>query len=224
MKLENLSPEVAKDLIDLVNSLGGLEKTAEVRYGATRFKYVPIDSMLAEVKKNSNFAFMQPLGISENGTPYIQCILVHRSGEVIVSDPYRLVVKPGAKKQEEGAEITYSRRYSMASFFGIASDDDIDAQKEKDYPPVEQQKQAQPKQQRTRTAQKKDAKKTENPNLSESSKERINEALKGYTSMMEEKMSEAINRLEKESGVKLAEATEDDVERIIGIIDSWFPF
>lgn len=219
MKLENLSPEVAKDLIDLVNSLGGLEKTAEVSYGSTRFKYVPIDSMLAEVKKNKNFAFMQPLGISENGTPYIQCILVHKSGEVIVSDPYRLVVKPGAKKQEEGAEITYSRRYSMASFFGIASDDDIDAQKEKDYPPVEQ-----PVQQKTRTAQKKDAKKTENHNLSESSKERINEALKGYTSMMEEKMSEAVNRLEKESGVKLAQATEDDVERIIGIIDSWFPF
>ena len=132
MNLSKLSPEVAKDLIELVNSLSGLQKSAAVKYGATNFKYVPLDDILEKIKENHNFAFFQPLGSMSDNTPCIQCILVHKSGEVIASDPYRLVVKESMKKQEEGAEITYSRRYCAASFLGIASDDDVDAQKEKE--------------------------------------------------------------------------------------------
>lgn len=121
--------------------------------------------------------------------------------------------------QNLGAVETYQRRYLYMTAFEIVEADVLDATQGKE-PPAQQR----PVQQKTRTAQKKDAKKTENPNLSAASKERINAALKEYTNMMDVKMSEAVNSLEKESGVKLAEATEDDVERIIGTIDSWFPF
>lgn len=131
MKIEKLSPECVKDLIPLINSLGSLEKTASVEYGKTKFAYVPLDDMLSKIKENQNFAFMQPLGMLEDGTPCIQCVLIHKSGECITSDPYRLIVKPSERKQEEGSEITYSRRYTMASFFGIASNEDNDANNQK---------------------------------------------------------------------------------------------
>lgn len=133
MYWENVPSEVASDLITLVNSLGTLEKTSEVRYGTTNFKYVPLDDILGKIKENKNFAFMQPLGTMDDGSQCIQCVLIHKSGHTIVSDPYKLKVKDGGKKQDEGAEITYSRRYCAASFLGIASDEDTDAQGEEEY-------------------------------------------------------------------------------------------
>ncbi len=132
MYWENVPSEVASDLIALVNSLGTLEKTSEVRYGTTNFKYVPLDDILGKIKENKNFAFMQPLGTMDDGSQCIQCVLIHKSGYTIVSDPYKLKVKDSGKKQDEGAEITYSRRYCAASFLGIASDEDTDAQGEEE--------------------------------------------------------------------------------------------
>lgn len=133
MNLTSVPSEVSKDLIPLINSLKSLRKTAEVRYGTTNFKYTPLDDILEKVKEDGNFAFMQPLGTMENGEQCIQCMLIHKSGFVIMSDPYKLKVKEGGKKQDEGAEITYSRRYCASSFLGIASDEDIDAQSEDEF-------------------------------------------------------------------------------------------
>ena len=128
--LTKISPEFAKDLIELVNDLGELQKTAAVSYGTTRFHYVPLDDMLARIKQNHNFALLQPLGVMQDGRPCIKCLLIHKSGEILASDSYPLRIKDGAKKQDEGAEITYSRRYSLASFLSIASDEDTDANNE----------------------------------------------------------------------------------------------
>ena len=69
MKIENLTPEIAKDLIALINSLSGLRKEGKVKYSGREFQYVLLDDMLAAVKKDNNFAFMQPLGMSDNGEP-----------------------------------------------------------------------------------------------------------------------------------------------------------
>ena len=200
MKIDKLSKEFVTDLIPLINSLGNLEKTASVEYGdrtgkKTKFNYVPIDDMLAKIKENNNFAFMQPLGSMEDGTPCIQCILIHKNGESIVSDPYRLVVKQGGKKQDEGAEITYSRRYSMASFFGIASDDD-DANPEGNP-------------QRTKR----------NTDLSDESRALLNAKINEF-----KKVSGKPNvsqMLEKAINKPLKVVTEADVPNIIKLLDKW---
>ena len=57
---ENVSPEVATDLIELVNQLKGLEKTAQVEYAVQNrktnewmkksFNYVPLDNILNKIK------------------------------------------------------------------------------------------------------------------------------------------------------------------------------
>ena len=58
---ENISQEVAKDLIEVVNSITGLKKSKSVNYrtknGVTAFNYVPLDDILIKIKENNNFAW-----------------------------------------------------------------------------------------------------------------------------------------------------------------------
>lgn len=133
---ENITPEIAKDLIELVNQLKGLEKSAQVNYSVQNrktgewvkksFDYVPLDNILNKIKENKNFALLQPIGVDENGVCGVKCILVHKSGHVFETNTYPFAVKEGAKLQDEGAEITYRKRYSLGAFLGMATEEDTD--------------------------------------------------------------------------------------------------
>lgn len=133
---ENITPEIATDLIELVNQLKGLEKSAQVNYSVQNrktgewmrkaFDYVPLDNILNKIKENKNFAMLQPIGIDENGVCGVKCILVHKSGHVFETNTYPFAVKEGAKIQDEGAEITYRKRYSLGAFLGMATEEDTD--------------------------------------------------------------------------------------------------
>lgn len=134
--LENLSKEFATDLIELVNSLKGLKKTGKVSYNVENkktgqwikkeFSYVVLDVIMAKVKENNNFALLQPIcNDKETGKIGIKCILIHKSGQFLISDLYE-IKSNGQKIQDEGAEITYRRRYAIGSFLGIATEEDID--------------------------------------------------------------------------------------------------
>lgn len=133
---ENITPEIATDLIELVNQLKGLEKSAQVNYSVKNrntgewmrkaFDYVPLDNILNKIKENKNFALLQPIGIDENGVCGVKCILVHKSGHVFETSTYPFTVNEGAKIQDEGAEITYRKRYSLGAFLGMATEEDTD--------------------------------------------------------------------------------------------------
>ena len=133
---ENISPEVATDLIELINNLKGLEKSASVNYSVQNrktgewmkkaFNYVPLDNILNKIKENSNFALLQPIGVDENGLNGVKCILIHKSGHVFETNTYPFTVQEGAKLQDEGAENTYRKRYSLGAFLGMATDEDTD--------------------------------------------------------------------------------------------------
>lgn len=133
---ENITPEIATDLIELVNQLKGLEKSAQVNYSVKNrntgewmrkaFDYVPLDNILNKIKENQNFALLQPIGVDENGINGVRCILVHKSGHVFETNTYPFAVKEGAKLQDEGAEITYRKRYSLGAFLGMATEEDTD--------------------------------------------------------------------------------------------------
>jgi hypothetical protein len=133
---ENITTEVATDLIELVNQLRGLEKSAQVNYSVQNrktgewmrkaFDYVPLDNILNKIKENQNFALLQPIGVDENGINGVRCILVHKSGHVFETSTYPFTVKEGAKIQDEGAEITYRKRYSLGAFLGMATEEDTD--------------------------------------------------------------------------------------------------
>ena len=133
---ENITPEIATDLIELVNQLKGLEKSAQVNSSVKNkstgelmkkaFDYVPLDNILNKIKENKNFALLQPIGIDENGVCGVKCMLVHKSGHVFETNTYPFAVKEDAKLQDEGAEITYRKRYSLGAFLGMATEEDTD--------------------------------------------------------------------------------------------------
>ena len=209
MDLTKISPEFARDLIELVNDLGDLQKTAAVSYGATRFHYVPLDDMLARVKANNNFALLQPLGVMQDGRPCIKCLLIHKSGESIVSDPYPLRIKEGAKKQDEGAEITYSRRYCLASFLGIASDEDTDANNEGN--PTREARPTLPRREQQTQQQQ--------PPITKETGEEINRLIKEYRSKSGD--ASAIKRMEAKLGKAATTFTENDGQNAILLLNSW---
>ena len=208
MDLTKISPEFARDLIELVNDLGDLQKTAAVSYGATRFHYVPLDDMLARVKANNNFALLQPLGVMQDGRPCIKCLLIHKSGESIISDPYPLRIKEGAKKQDEGAEITYSRRYCLASFLGIASDEDTDANNE-----------GNPTREARPTLPKREQQSKQEPPITKETGEEINRLIKEYRSKSGD--ASAIKRMEAKLGKAATTFTENDGQNAILLLNSW---
>ena len=135
--LDGLTPELATDLITLVNSLQKLTKTAKVKYSVQNkttgqwtkkeFNYVPLDDILEKIKENKNFAFMQPIGYdNESQIVGVKCVLIHKSGKFLESSVFPIKTNEGMKIQDEGAEITYRKRYAAGAFFGIATEEDTD--------------------------------------------------------------------------------------------------
>ena len=127
MNIEKVSPDFAKDLIELVNSCKGIKYNKKVQAGKVNFEYVTLDKIYAHVKNNNNFALLEPLGTNENGQPALQIVLIHKSGESITSDYYELNLPNNGRKQDEGSAITYTKRYALGSFLGISTDGDNDA-------------------------------------------------------------------------------------------------
>lgn len=132
---ENVSVEVAEDLIELINSMKGLEKSSKVEYSVQNkkgewtkksFNYVPLDDILNKIKENNNFAVMQPIGVDENGVNGVKCILIHKSGHIFETNTFPITSNGSSKIQDEGAEITYRKRYSIGAFLGMATDEDTD--------------------------------------------------------------------------------------------------
>lgn len=86
---ENIKAEVAVDLIELVNQLRGLEKSAQVIYSVQNrktgewvkkaFNYVPLDNILNKIKENKHFALLQPIGVDENGIMVFDVFLFTRA-------------------------------------------------------------------------------------------------------------------------------------------------
>lgn len=133
MNITNVSSNFAKDLIELINSCKGIKYNKKVKYTSkktgqtTEFEYTTLDKIYAHIKNNNNFALLEPMGTNEAGQPAIQIILIHKSGEAITSDYYTLNLPNNGSKQDEGAVITYTKRYALGSFLGISTDIDNDA-------------------------------------------------------------------------------------------------
>jgi hypothetical protein len=123
-------------------------------------KYAPLPEILNLVRpllSKQGLALIQDTGTCEDGNVYVKTILFHTSGESLESG--KLVLKPEKDKhgketpQKLGSAITYGRRYQLATFLGISSEDDDDANiasgnKEKTKTPAKIQPQKQQKRQK----------------------------------------------------------------------------
>lgn len=93
-----------------------------------RSKYVPLESVVKTVTETGSplgISFMQYTQVNENGDLGLCTVVMHSSGEYIEFPP--LPIRPeSSKPQATGSAITYARRYSLSSIFGIASEEDDD--------------------------------------------------------------------------------------------------
>jgi hypothetical protein len=100
----------------------------QVKYGATNFEYADLSEIIGCVEKpllEEGFFIVHEMtyeGDSEWITTYIQ----HESGEKVGFCRFPIEIK-GKKMQEVGAQITYLKRYSLASICSLCADADSDA-------------------------------------------------------------------------------------------------
>ncbi|MCY3974909.1 MAG: ERF family protein [Simkaniaceae bacterium] len=109
--------------------LGPLVKKDEVKFGATRYNFMPLGKLLGVIEpllaKHDLFV-LQPLSFEE-GVHFLDTELHHKGGWC---KSHRISLpEPGDRKyQEYGSAISYLRRYSITSFLGLgfcSPDDDM---------------------------------------------------------------------------------------------------
>ena len=91
-------------------------------------KYVPLENVVEvitdEAPKHGLSFFQSPCN-DEHGRIGISTLVTHQSGEFIEFEPLFMKVEKN-NAQGSGALITYLRRYTLSSIFGITSDEDDD--------------------------------------------------------------------------------------------------
>jgi hypothetical protein len=96
-------------------------------------KYTTFDKLvqyLRPILAKHGISFIQmPCGENENVG--VITLYMHTSGEYISSKVETQIIQAQNKYQSMGSAITYFKRYSLASFVGIASDEDTDGNVQK---------------------------------------------------------------------------------------------
>jgi hypothetical protein len=88
-------------------------------------KYADLSSVVSAIKPiaaKHGLGFFQRFGSAENGVA-VETIIVHESGERLETG---LLFVPASKQDAQGygSAITYARRYSLQTAFGVPADDD----------------------------------------------------------------------------------------------------
>ncbi|WP_304598905.1 ERF family protein [Lactobacillus intestinalis] len=93
------------------------------------YKYADLNSVIASIKnasKGIDIAFIQQ-PINQGGKSGVINYLINSKGAIINFGAFLLDVN-NPRPQNASGSLTYARRYSISAIFGIASEDDTDAQ------------------------------------------------------------------------------------------------
>ena len=114
------------DYSNLMLTINKLSKSAENPF----FKsgYVPLKDILNEVKRvclDNNFIFIQrpKVMMTEQMKNVLATELIHKDGKEIKGE-IEIISKDPSDPQKVGAGLTYMRRYSLTTMFGIEEEDD----------------------------------------------------------------------------------------------------
>ena len=127
MKHSETLASIAKALAAFQAEVKQPEKSAKNPH--FKSNYVPLEGVVDVVNKfgpKHGLSYMQE-PIYQDDKAGAQTMIMHESGEWILFEPLLLPVGQKATAQAAGSAITYARRYSLGSAFGIASEVDDDA-------------------------------------------------------------------------------------------------
>ena len=126
MKLSESTKNIFKALSDFKKDFKQPLKDADNPF--FKSKYVPLENVVQSIDNEASkhgLGYFQSTVTGEGGTAGVITVITHSSGEYIEFDPLYLQADK-ATAQGMGSAITYARRYSLSSAFGIASDVDDD--------------------------------------------------------------------------------------------------
>lgn len=116
---------------DYVAALGQLAEPVKAgkadipgRRGYTYLTLPDLIEAIRPVLSNHRLAFMQDVAIADRRV-IVTTHIIHTTGASWTSLPFALPC--GSSPQEIGSALTYARRYSLATFVGLAGADDDDA-------------------------------------------------------------------------------------------------
>lgn len=135
MKFSESTKNIFKALADFRKEI--IQPRKEASNPQFRSKYVPLELVTDAIDKvapNHGLAHFQNVTTQDEHMVGVQTVITHESGEHIIFDwlflDARPIIKGGGKgiatTQSQGSAITYGRRYSLSSAFGIASEVDDD--------------------------------------------------------------------------------------------------
>lgn len=117
---------IAKALAQFQKEVVQPEKSASNPH--FKSKYVPLDNVvksIADTAPSHGLSYIQTT-VTENDKAGVQTLLMHESGEWMEFEPFLLPIGQKSTPQAVGSAITYARRYTLSSIFGIASETDDD--------------------------------------------------------------------------------------------------
>ena len=128
--------ELLKALLKSQQEISGITKDSTAKTNKFSYNYTSLDSILNAVKPiltNNGLVLVQQVG-SDNNIIRVKTIIYHaESGECLESDTLTFdlnnskILLSGNAIQEQGAAISYLKRYSLA-VLGISVEEDNDAQ------------------------------------------------------------------------------------------------
>lgn len=126
MKLSDERKNIFKALTNFRKDFKQPSKDADNPF--FKSKYVPLESVVQSIDKvvpKHGLAYVQSTITNDQGQAGVITLITHESGEFIELDPLFLRADKQTA-QGMGSAITYARRYSLSSAFGVASDVDDD--------------------------------------------------------------------------------------------------
>lgn len=119
---------LAKAQGSMSNPTKNREVSVKSDRGAYKFAYATLDAILDGIRKplsDNGLSMTQTLERSPEGM--VMCLRLMHSAGGMISTCMPLDQARVAKMQEMGSVITFARRYQVASFFGLAAEEDDDA-------------------------------------------------------------------------------------------------
>jgi len=116
------SDKVIPAFVKALNAMEDIPRTESVAAGPMRYKFAPLDVVLDVARphlRDNGLALTQVPTTTEG----VYTVIWHESGQWIRFAPL-FIAATGGTPQNVGSAITYSRRYSILSILGLATEDD----------------------------------------------------------------------------------------------------
>ena len=117
-----------RDIVKFIQEkIGKVQKENKVAFGSTKYKYFNLEQLMDKLQPlldEKDLVIVQPMIVRDGQT----ILRTELWGDDLISVS-EMILPTGVKPQELGSAITYYRRYSIVSLFGLQTEEDDDGNK-----------------------------------------------------------------------------------------------